>query len=287
MDARRTVDLLFARAGERRGLTVPRIVAAAVGIADADGLDALSMRRLAERLGFTTMALYRHVPGRAELVELMRDAAFAGLPAWERQEPREDWRAGLEAWAVAHWELHLRHPWLAATDGSRRLPGPHVLADYDHALGCAERTGLPPAQAAAVVDLLAGFVLSAARRVHDVLQAERASGVSHTRWWHGQDRLVGHMASYPAIARLGVSGAFDAPEDPFDFGLARTLDGVAALVAATSRDGNAASFRNADDSADGGCAVCGAPVPAAPRGRPRRYCSPACRQRAYRGRSGA
>jgi AcrR family transcriptional regulator len=352
VDVGRTVELLFTDASQRPGLTVPRIVRAAVELADADGLEALSMRRLAEHLGFTTMSLYRHVPGRAELVELMRDAVFAELPAREGPEAAPgEWRAGLEAWARTHWELHLRHPWLVTTDGSRRLPGPHILADYDHALARAEGTGLRPAESAQVVALLAGFVLSAARQVHEMLREERASGVSHVRWWHSQNRLVENMASYGAIARYGMSGAFDEPEDPFDFGLACTLDGVEALVRRRGAAGTGAGpvsgadsarrdengepdlegtdFRNANANAngDGGrngsgkadpnpnaspnplqpagsdtaepagsdtaappvCAVCGTAVPSPARGRPRRYCSPACRQRAYRtrARSGA
>ncbi|MGQ4511839.1 TetR/AcrR family transcriptional regulator C-terminal domain-containing protein [Streptomyces sp. DW26H14] len=318
VDVRRTVDLLFGAEEERPGLTLPRIVAAAVGLADAEGLEALSMRRLAERLGFTTMSLYRHVPGRAELVELMRDSVFGELPG--RQAPDGDWRAGLEAWARAHWELHLRHAWLVTTDGSRRLPGPHILADYDHALACAEGTGLRPSESAQVVAVLAGFVLSAARQAHEVLREERASGVSHVQWWHSQNRLVERMVPYPAIARLGLSGAFDEPEDPFDFGLACTLDGVEALVrrrsaeeppagglpdAPRDKKGGARSgpgdFRNGTgpgdpqdpDAARGtvpappACAVCGTAVPVPARGRPRRYCSPACRQRAYRRRNRA
>ncbi|WP_329456122.1 TetR/AcrR family transcriptional regulator [Streptomyces sp. NBC_01497] len=339
VDVRRTVDLLFGVAEDRPGLTVPRIVAAAVELADADGLEALSMRRLAERLGFTTMSLYRHVPGRAELVELMRDAAFGELSARDPAEaPAGDWRAGLQAWARTHWELHLRHPWLVTTDGSRRLPGPHTLADYDHALACAEGTGLRPSESAQVVALLAGFVLSAARQAHDVLREERESGVSHVQWWHGQNRLVERMVPYPAIARYGMSGAFDEPEDPFDFGLACTLDGVEAMVrrrhrTTASGDGlrdeksdarrEPETFRNdrnddpsdsddpddrdgrtgaAPDAAEGDtaeaatgsphlspprCDVCATAVPAPARGRPRRYCSRACRQRAYRRRARA
>ncbi|AEW99190.1 TetR/AcrR family transcriptional regulator [Streptantibioticus cattleyicolor] len=286
----RTVELLWGPGAdrERPGLSTAAIVSAAVALADAEGLGALSMRRIAERLGFTAMSLYRHVPGKAELIDLMRDAVVGEL---DLAEPADGgWRGALEAWARAHWALHLRHPWLVHSDGSRRVPGPNIVADFDRALAFAERTGLPSAAVVAVVGLVAGFVGGAARQVEEVVRLERESGVSYEQWWRGQGDLFARMESFPAIGRHWRSGGFDAPEDPFDFGLARTLDGVELLV-----------LRHREESAGDGirygkrdvkttppvahsCALCGDPLPPATRGRPQRYCSQACRQRAYRRR---
>ncbi|KAA2255972.1 TetR/AcrR family transcriptional regulator [Solihabitans fulvus] len=285
-DPARTIELLWGGGADgegRTGLSLGRIVATAIELADADGLAALSMRRIAERLGFTTMSLYRHVPGRAELVELMRDAAVGELA---RVEPADDgWRAGLDAWARAHWALHLRHPWLVHTGGSRRLPGPNILADYERALLVAEGTGLPPSEIVAVVSLVGGFVSSAARQADEAVREERSSGVSHERWWQDRGELFDHMDPYPALGRIWLAGAFDEPEDPFDFGLARTLDGVELLVRRRrvekrdeKRDENTATASVA------GCSVCGGPIDGGARGRPRDYCSRACQQRAYRQR---
>ncbi|WP_241777972.1 TetR/AcrR family transcriptional regulator C-terminal domain-containing protein [Streptomyces sp. CT34] len=230
------------------------------------------------------MSLYRHVPGKAELIELMRDAVVGelDLAAPDHPEPEDaDWRGGLAAWARAHWALHLRHPWFVHTAGSRRLPGPNIMADYDRALRIAEGTGLRASEVVAVVSLVGGFVKTAAQQVHEVLREERESGVSNAPWWRGREELVEYLCPYPALGRLWQAGGFDEPEDPFDFGLARTLDGVELLVR-----------RRRDEKRDvtvpqhhaGRCSVCGAEFDGTHRGRPRDYCSRACRQRAYRQR---
>ncbi|MET8627873.1 TetR/AcrR family transcriptional regulator C-terminal domain-containing protein [Kitasatospora sp. NPDC004669] len=285
-DPDRTVELLWSAGGsrDRAGLSLDRIVRAAVEIADAEGLAALSMRSVAERLGYTTMSLYRYVPGKAELVELMRDAVV-GESAARQGEDDGDWRAALESWARAHWAIHLRHPWLVHTSGSRRLPGPNIMADYEHGLRIAELTGLRASEVISVVALVAGFVQTSARQLHDFLREERDSGVSHEQWWRGQDGLIEHLAAYPTLGRLWQAGGFDRPEDPFDFGLARTLDGVELLV--RSRRSEKSDEKGAptpDHPSVGHCTVCGTPLGGTPRGRPRDYCSRACRQRAYRRR---
>ncbi|MYT33714.1 MULTISPECIES: TetR/AcrR family transcriptional regulator [unclassified Streptomyces] len=287
-DPGRTVELLWGakESQAKTGLNLAAIVSAAIEVADAEGLSALSMRRVAERLGFTPMSLYRHVPGKAELIELMRDAVVGELDttAPDRPDPADvDWRSGMEAWARAHWALHLRHPWIVHTAGSRRLPGPNIMADYDRALRIAEGTGLRASEAVAVVSLVGGFVKTAARQVHEVLSEERESGVSHAQWWRSREDLAEHMSPYPALGRLWLAGGFDEPEDPFDFGLARTLDGIELLIQ-RRRDEN--RDVNTSQPYTGQCSVCGTPFSGTRthRGRPRDYCSPACRQRAYRRR---
>lgn len=280
-DPERVTELLWAaqESRGRPGLNLDGIVAAAVAVADEEGIAALSMRRVAERLGFTTMSLYRHVPGKAELVELMRDAVHG--------EPRaalpdgDGWRAGLAAWAQARWALHLRHPWLVHTAGCRRLPGPNTMADYDRALRIAERTGLAAREVVGVVAFVEGFVDAAARQVMEFLGEERESGVSHEQWWRGRAELFERMSPYPALGRLWWAGGFEDPVDPFDFGLDRTLDGVELLVRERCDETRDV---NRDPAPGRSCAVCARPICATVRGRPRDYCSPACRQRAYRER---
>ncbi|WP_189308111.1 TetR/AcrR family transcriptional regulator [Streptomyces albospinus] len=290
-DPARTVELLWgAKEGHgRTGLNLTGIVAMAIEVADADGLPALSMRRVAERLGFTTMSLYRHVPGKAELMELMRDTVVGELgvaaPDHPESEPEDgDWRSGMEAWARAHWALHQRHPWLVHTAGSRRLPGPNIMADYDRALRIAEGTGLQASEVVAVVQLVGGFVKTAALQVHEVLREERESGVSNSQWWRSREELFEHMRPYPALGRMWQAGGFDERENPFDFGLARTLDGVELLI---RRRRDEKCDVNALHPHAGQCLVCGSEWDGARRGRPRDYCSRACRQRAYRRRRSA
>jgi AcrR family transcriptional regulator len=285
-DPERSTELLWGarepRAGrDRPGLSLERIVRAAIELADAEGVAALSMRRIAERLGFTTMSLYRHVPGKAELLDLMRDALVG-----EVARPDGDaggWRAGLEAWAREGWALYRRHPWLAQVGGTRRVPGPNAVAGYERALRLVSGTGLRPAEVIAVVGLVGGFVESAARQAAETAETERRSGVTEEEWWGARGSLFDRLGPYPTIGRLWESGGYDRPEDPFEFGLQRVLDGIGTLV--ELRGGT--SGETSDETTSPGCAVCGRLVDRAATGRPRAYCSRACRQRAYRARKAA
>ncbi|MEU8106696.1 TetR/AcrR family transcriptional regulator [Nonomuraea muscovyensis] len=288
-DPDRTVELLWRRrAGEepRAGLSLDRIVRAAVELADAEGLAGLSMRKVADRLGFTTMSLYRHVPGRDQLVDLMRDAVLgepaAGppvtppvTPGGPGEEPVEGgWRERLEACARQGWELRRRHPWLAEVRGSRHVPGPNGVAHYERMLGAVSGTGLAPAEVVAVVGLVARFVDSEASLLVEAARTERSSGVSEEEWWGSREALFDRLHEFPTITGLWQAGGYDRPEDPFEFGLARLLDGVELLIQRR--------YEKRDET--GACLGCGAPVDRPPSGRPRAYCSPACRQRAYRRR---
>ncbi|MFF2848787.1 TetR/AcrR family transcriptional regulator [Streptomyces sp. NPDC058001] len=295
----RSTELLWGT-GPRHGLNLERIVRSAVELADAEGLSAVSMRRLAERLGFTTMALYRHVPGKAELLALMRDAVLAelappGPPAGQGPSAvsappvaadgpaSAGWRADLEAWARAGIALQRRHPWLAELGDDRQVPGPHAMAYFEHALSIVARTGLPPAQVVAAVTLVGEFVDGVARQAAATARTERRTGVGDDEWWGQRDSLFAQLDDrYPTLVRLYEEGAYDAPLDPFEFGLQRVLDGVAALIPV----GDPTEVR--DETRDvKGCEVCGNPVDRNPAGRPRTYCSRACRQRAYRLRGAA
>ncbi|MBB6171676.1 AcrR family transcriptional regulator [Nocardiopsis mwathae] len=244
-------------------------------LADTEGVAAVSMRRLAERLGYTTMALYRHVPGKAELLALMRDEVL-GESAAEPGAVRRatGWRAELEAWAREGMALHERHPWLAETGDARQVPGPNAVAGFEHGLSIVAQTGLPPAQVVAAVNLVGGFVESTARQAAAAARAQERTGVSDEEWWSGRDSLFAHLDHrYPTLNRLYREGAYDAPPDPFEFGLQRVLDGVEALICDERRD-------------EKECGACGRPVAVGPAGRPREYCSRACQQRAYRKRRG-
>src|SRR6202046_2090148 len=96
--------------GPRPALSLPRIVAAAVRVADAEGLDAVSMGRVAAELGTAPMSLYRHVSAKEELLRLMVDAAWGDSPG--PLAPGENWRPGLSRWAWALRDAGRRHPWL-------------------------------------------------------------------------------------------------------------------------------------------------------------------------------
>jgi AcrR family transcriptional regulator len=222
------LDLLRAApANERRkrGLTRERIVHAAVELADADGVEAVSMARVAERVGFTTMSLYRHVRGKDELVLLMINDAIGEPP--EHPEGG-DWRARLERWSWDLLEGVRRHPWLLQVPLSRPPWTPGQLVWLDRALAAMDDTSLTEAEKAASVLLLNGHVFSQARFVADLGEPD-----AFPVYIEGLKRLL-DAERFPALRRAIDAGIFDPegeePDDDFRFGLERVLDGIERLI---------------------------------------------------------
>jgi AcrR family transcriptional regulator len=274
-DPERSVDLLWgekpqAGRGPKPALSLEGVVAAAVEVADEEGLAALSMRRVAEKVGFTTMSLYRYVPGKAELLDLMQDAVLAEVPL---VDPDLGWRDALEYSARQDWELYQRHPWVVQVMTTRSVPGPHYMATFEARLRVLDGIGLSGREVVAVANLVAQYVEGAARRVAEAQQAERSTGVSQEQWWGSRDSLWSHLTEerYPTLARVWMAGGYEGLVDDFEFGLQRVLDGVEVLVA--SRDETQAT-----------CVTCRKPVGKSATGRPKEYCSRACQQKAYRAR---
>lgn len=223
------------RRGPKAGLDVDRIVAAAVALADAEGLAALSMRRVAAELGVGVMTLYTHVPGKGELVDLMLDAVLGGLyPA----ELTGGWRERLTAVARANWDLFVRHPWALHVATGRPPLGPNLMAKYERELRAVDGLGLTEVQMDLLVTLVNGFVRGTVGGVHEKAEAERATGVTDGQWWAATEPYLSAVFDaerFPTAARVGpVAGAeLQAAYDParsFDFGLRVLLDGVARLV---------------------------------------------------------
>ena len=159
-------DLLWdeerAGAADRRSpLDRARIVDAALRVADAEGLDAVTMRRVARELRTGAMSLYRHVPGKEGLVSFMIDRAL-----WESAPPGEpsgDWRNDLRMLATAMWDFILRHPWYPQAVAERPPVTPRGLAAFDFALSILDHTGLPMSDRGAIVVSLTNTVLAAAQ----------------------------------------------------------------------------------------------------------------------------
>ena len=119
-DPRRSLELLWGTGqestrGPKPGLAVVDIVASAIELADTDGLAALSMRKVAERLGRSVMTLYTYVPGKAELLDLMLDTTLGELPTTYALD--HGWRAAVEASARDGWDFYERHPWVLQVSG--------------------------------------------------------------------------------------------------------------------------------------------------------------------------
>lgn len=241
-DPRRTLQLLWRRGerasrGPKPGLTVDAIVEAAVRVADAEGLAAVSMRRVADELGVGTMSLYRHVPGKGELVDLMLDRVVGEAP-----NPGEDvvgWRARLELHARAAVDHYRRHPWAAELGLNRPPLGPNVLRNYEALLASAAATGLPAEEWNAIAQAFGTFTQGIAGWIVHEAEAERTTGVSEADWWQSREVFWEEYyvpEDHPTLTHAYTSGALEDPPDAFEYGLRLLLDGIEARIAAAGRE---------------------------------------------------
>lgn len=223
-------------------LSVDRIVRAAIEVADTEGLQALSMRRVAERLGVGTMSLYTYVPGKPELLDVMLDTVY-GETARPEDVPG-GWRARLELIARENWALYQRHPWLLQVATSRPVLGPNVTAKYDYELQAVDGIGLTDVEMDSVITLITGFVHGTARGAVEAAQAESQTGMSDEQWWAAHAPFFSRIADpnrFPTAARVGQAagealGAAYSADHAFEFGLQRVLDGIQALIDTRSTD---------------------------------------------------
>lgn len=238
-DISRSLELLWGLGdrpsrGPKPGLTLDRIVTTAVAVADSDGLGALSMRRVATDLGVGTMSLYRYVPGKAELLDLMLDKVSA-FDAEAHPDPAAGWRPALEALARDDWRRHQRHPWLLQVDQGRPLLGPNALDSLEYTLRALAGTGLTDREKVRVMVSLGGFVIGTARTELNSALAEKRTGISNADFWQAQEPVLSKAmlsGRYPALAGLDED-TFTGDDPPvFELGLTALLDGFAALIAA-------------------------------------------------------
>ncbi|GAB2731345.1 TetR/AcrR family transcriptional regulator [Nocardia thraciensis] len=217
------------------------MAAAAVEIADAEGLEALTMRAVAARLGLTPMATYTYVPGKAELLDLMLDSVYGQMARAELTEL--PWRERVSTVAAENRELLSRHPWVAYVPTTRPPLGPGVAAKYDHELRAFDGLGLDDIEMDAALTYLLGFVTSVARIAIDTARAAADSGMSDREWWERTAPVLERLFDtdrYPLAARVGAAAgqahnsAYSA-DHAWDFGLARVLDGLAALIEKPTR----------------------------------------------------
>jgi AcrR family transcriptional regulator len=219
------------RGGPKPALSIERIVAAAIELADAGGLAALSMSRLAEKLGFTTMSLYRYVASKDDLLVLVLAAAL-GLPP---EVPDGDWREQCTAWSGALRDSYRAHPWALELPISAMPAGPNQLVWFDRGLRALSGLRLAPGEKASSVLLLSTYVRGQTQLVLDQRSAvaARAAGTPSMDWATVVTRLA-DPARYPEVAVVVRAGIFE--DDPdgfedeeFDFGLQRILDGIDVL----------------------------------------------------------
>jgi AcrR family transcriptional regulator len=219
----------------RRAPSVERIVAHAIEIADAEGLAAVSMRRVAGDLGSGTASLYRYVTSRDELVELMVDAVQGeGDPP----VPRGDWRADLTDTAHRLRSALLRHPWLGPELAGRPTLGPNSLRRTENALTAAAGLTDDIDLAAGVVGTVLAYVLGAVAGEIADLQAQRRTGLTEDQWRASVAPYLREIIAggdHPQFARRVIEGADPSAAERFTFGLECVLDGVAARVSPPGR----------------------------------------------------
>jgi len=215
--------------GPKRELSIERIVDAAVEIADAGGLGAVSMSAVAASLGFTTMSLYRYVSAKDDLVLLMGEAGFGVPPETVREA--DGWRERMRVWSSAQVDVYRRHPWLLDIAVGGGMPTtPNQLAWLDAGLAALADTPLDAAERLSVTLL----VLSQTRWQGLIERSYTEAAASAGTTPDGLDEAVAAMMAelvtpeaFPDVAVAIAAGAFG-PEggDPFAFGLERVLDGI-------------------------------------------------------------
>ncbi|MGY0235598.1 TetR/AcrR family transcriptional regulator [Longispora urticae] len=238
-DQTRTAELLWGPGprpsrGPKPGLTLARIVAAAIAVADAEGLAAVSMQRVAGDLDFTKMSLYRYVPGKAELTALMVDAAMGPPPDLDPAGEPGGWRPRLHTWARALWTAFGRHPWaLTATEGVR-VPGPNELDWMEVGIAALADTGLTGGEQLDALVTVASHLRGLAHQTM-AFPPDRPGATEQQLGTLIAALLAERAERFPALAAAmadaAVAGAAPGGQgDALEFGLTRILDGLAHLI---------------------------------------------------------
>ncbi|MFC9294765.1 TetR/AcrR family transcriptional regulator [Streptomyces sp. NPDC057011] len=197
-----------------------RIVAAAVRLLDAEGIEALSMRRLGTEMGAAATSLYRHVAGKDELIELVVDEVHGELEVPAPAGP-DAWREALARSGHGLRDMVLRHPWVAAVLGRVGLAhlGPNLMRMSERMLGPARAAGFPPGEAELAVQAVVSYVMGAATGEASYLSLLARSGRTEAEW---PQSPVPAARAAPDPARMR--------EESFDYGLQRVLDGLEARL---------------------------------------------------------
>jgi AcrR family transcriptional regulator len=224
--------------GPKPSLSVDRIVEVAINIADAEGLDGLSMRKIAEQLGVTTMSLYRYVPSKHDLVELMLDAI--AYPPPRPEDMPAHWRDALHWWAHQQIAAFSRHPWLNQYAFAHPPFGPNNIQWMECAIQAILRSGLPPSEAMAVLLVLTSYTMGVARLQYSLIRSEAAIGIAYEDMGVVYAQLLEKVVAdgrHPGLAEVIVAGGFgeegpqdNQPEDDFEYGLQFILDGIEGMT---------------------------------------------------------
>ncbi|WFE32059.1 GntR family transcriptional regulator [Micromonospora sp. WMMD975] len=217
--------------GARQALSRDHLLRTAIAIADVEGAEAVSMRRVAAELGVGTMSLYRHIANKEDLVTQMADLVFAeaALP----DPGPEGWRAKLELVARRQWALCWRHLWLPrAISFTRPSLAPNMMLHTEWTLRALDGLGLSLRTRMQEALALHSLVVNAALSTADEVEAEQETGVTLARWLQAQRARTEELLAsgrFPLLAKVHEDTAPDLDE-MFEYSLARHLDGFAVLL---------------------------------------------------------
>ena len=212
----------------RARLNRDKVVGSAIALADASGIESLSMRKLGGELGVEAMSLYNHVSNKGDLTDGMIDGVFAEI---DLPSGGTDWRTAMRHRAISVRKVLARHPWATGLMESRTTPGPATLRHHDAVLGILREAGFSivlAAQASSVLDsYIYGFVLQERNLSATSLGSTRLAQV-----------ILARLATqdYPHVAELTVEHVLQPGYDhdaEFEFGIDLILDGLERVCRAT------------------------------------------------------
>ena len=219
--------------GPAPSLSREQITAAAVTLADTQGIEAVSMRALAVELGVGAASLYRYVARKDELIELMVDAVMGNDLQFE---VHGNWREDLRSFARGLRAMTLRHPWIVRVGGLRNL-GPNTARRHEQVLSAIDGLGLEIDEMLVMIETLAAFIRGRTLEELSEQEAVRRSGLDQEAWMQAQAPYIESLIAsgrYPLLTRVVLDAR--APHDPdrlqhsFDLGLERVLDGLAMML---------------------------------------------------------
>ncbi|WP_395107134.1 TetR/AcrR family transcriptional regulator [Actinomadura sp. SCN-SB] len=226
--------------GPKRALTLRAVVEAAVRVGSAEGLEAVSMSRVASELGVSPMALYRYVPSKNDLLTLMMDEVF-GPPPPLPDAGEHGWRAALGAWMSAMRAALAQHPWILRVPITGPPTMPNNVRWMEAGLRAMRGMGLSGGERLSALMLLSTYVRSDVTLQHDLQAAWRAASASEAEVLRGYGALLATLTDaerFPELHALLDEGVFewavDDPDADFAFGRERLLDGLELLVARRS-----------------------------------------------------
>ncbi len=220
--------------GPKPGLSLDRIVRAAIHVAEADGFAAVSMNRIAKELGASAMALYRYVGAKDELIPLMIDAAIGPPP--DPPADGEGWRSAINRWCWGYLATLRKSPWALRVPVTDPPNTPQQIAWLEHGLTSLRGTGLTENEKVSVIMLISGYVRTTEAVFHGIAEAVRAAESSATQMMSSYSTVLRQVIDpdrYPSVSHALREGVFDQPDSAdgeFAFGLDRILDGIDVLV---------------------------------------------------------